>query len=158
MSTAQPWWVASIAGDGLRRNASIEARDLWHVPSLWGYAEILRPKGIFDRIQSTAWRVTRELNISLAAIPTQTGLSLPSAAFQMFPQHHVMALSIAEIILKLRCQECLGVLQVPTEIQAETQRSPGTFSCIGTNQHSKCHLLLKHDHSTSCIFSVTSMC
>lgn len=46
-------------------------------PSLWGYAENLRPKGIFDSIQSTVWRVPQELNISLAAIPVQVRLFLP---------------------------------------------------------------------------------
>lgn len=77
MPTAQPWWVASIAGVELRRNASTEARDLWHATKSLGIAENLRPKGIFDSIRSTVWRVSQELNISLAVIPVQFRLSLP---------------------------------------------------------------------------------
>lgn len=36
-----------------------------------------------------------------------------------------MPLSIAQIALKTRCQAALGCPQVPMQIQAETQRSPG---------------------------------
>lgn len=36
MPTAQPWWVASIARDRLRRNASTVVRGLWHVTKSLG--------------------------------------------------------------------------------------------------------------------------
>lgn len=129
MATAQPWWVTSTAGD-TNKNASTEARQ----PGLQRCAGILRPKDIFwpyticcmefawgakhplGSYSSTSWAApaclqhfTYFLNIMWCPCPQQ---GLPQSLDAMHSLRH---------------------LRVITEIQVETQRSPGICFCSRTN-------------------------
>lgn len=133
----------------LEKNASIEAMP----PSLQRYAEILRPKGIFDNIQSAVWSLPQELSIPSVAIPAQAGLPLPVCSTS-----HISSTSCGVPVYSrdhLKIQMPCTHWDTSKFLQRSRLRPRGPLGfCSRMNWHSNAHLLLlKHHHSTLCIFS-----